>query len=875
MNPISHWTHSLPAFTRAGVATILFASSGFASSNEPIYQTDDGLVVIEFESLTSGGHWATESSIDGYTGDSYLRWDGPNYFNEPGHDTFGVNIEIYEAGTYNLRIRNRHDHPDSTEANDVFTRMDGGDWQKTFSAQNNVWTWGTRFEIDGGHPQAEYNLSAGVHRLEFSGRSLDFIMDRFHLFTPGHPDGENENAPESDTVRRNQRPLPRISVTPSMIAEDDNHSTVITLDSTGSIDLDEGQQISFRWQARGARFVEGTRATDPIAKITVPGGHAFPIRLEVRDNADIVRRNTAHTVINIQDSEGRLDGPLVKWHTLKLTFRGAMMEESDDAPNPFLDRRLNVTFQGPQGQRYVVPGFFNGNGQGHGRGRIWQTNFAPDAPGIWSYVASFRKGNNIAIDLDPAAGEPSSTFDGATGSFLVQARDDQAPGFLSKGRLEYVGEHYMKHADGDYYLKGGTDSPENLLGFQGFDDIEDAGGLGILHEYANHVSDWEVGDPTFESNNTGVTGKGLIGALNYLGSQHVNSVYFLPMNLGGDGQDTHPFLGIENNEFNKTHYDISRMQQWGMVFEHAQRKGILLHFVLAETETANENWLDNGNLGKERKLFFRELIARFGSCLALKWNLCEENDYSISELEEFATYIDAVDPYSHPIAVHTHPNNFQDYFGLVGNPLFTSTSIQFDPDQADDHVELWREQSEANGRKWIIDMDENNPWNTGLMSHNTDDLRKRMMYDVYFSGGQVEWYFGYHNLPLGGDMRAEDFRTRQEMWEDMWHARNFMQSHLPFWEMEPRDSLLSGEDTAFGGGEVFTKLGEVYAIYLPDASNGGTLNLSHANGPLRARWFNPRTGEFLPNSEIFDGGTTVSFDPPPVQPDEDWVLLVK
>ena len=874
MNRVTQSTRGLAATAAAGLAVFCFAGAGFGWSTEATYQEEGGLVVIELESLTSGGQWADESSISGFTGGSYLRWDGPNYFNEPGHETFGADIEIHQAGTYNFRIRNRHDNPDSTEANDVFTRIDGGAWMKTFSPENNVWTWGTRFEIDGTHPQSTFELGVGVHRLEFSGRSLDFIMDRFHLYLPGHPDGENSNAPESSTHQPNRRPLPRILVTPNQIAADDNYSTVITLDGSNSADLDQGQHLSFRWHVRGARFVQGTSATDPIAKITLPGGSAWPVRLEVVDDGEPARRNTVHTVVNVADSVGTFDGPLVKWHTLNLTFRGSEMSESDDAPNPFLDRRLNVTFESPEGQSFLVPGFFNGNGHGNGRGRIWQVNFSPNTPGVWHYSASFRAGDSVAVSLASEAGSPLE-FDGASGAFVVQSRDEHAEGFLSQGLLQYVGEHYLKHADGGYFVKGGTDSPENLFGFKGFDDVTDAGGVGILHEYASHVADWEVGDPTFQSNSSGVSGKGLIGALNYLGSQHVNSVYFLPMNLGGDGQDTHPFLGTQNNAFNKRHYDISRLAQWATVFEHAQRKGILLHFVLAETETANETWLDGGNLGVERKLFYRELNARFGSCLALKWNLCEENDYSIAKLEEFASYIDAVDAYDHPIAVHTHPNNFQDYFGLVGNPLFSATSIQFDPNLAEGEVEQWRELSQSSGRKWIIDMDENNPWNTGLMDHNTDDLRKRVLYDVYFSGGQVEWYFGYHELPLGGDLRCEDFRTRQEMWEDMWHARNFMQTQLPFWEMEPKDGLLSGENTDFGGGEVFAKLGEVYAIYLPNASSGGTLNLAHAEHALRARWFNPRTGEFLPGAQLFPGGGTVSFDPPPEQPSEDWVLLVK
>ena len=72
------------------------------------------------------------------------------------------------------------------------------------------------------------------------------------------------------------------------------------------------------------------------------------------------------------------------------------------------------------------------------------------------------------------------------------------------------------------------------------------------------------------------------------------------------------------------HFDLAKLHQWGIVFEHAQRNGILLHFVLNEAEEGNKRELDNGQLGVERKLFYRELIARFGHLPALKpiWQNC-------------------------------------------------------------------------------------------------------------------------------------------------------------------------------------------------------------------------------------------------------------
>lgn len=561
----------------------------------------------------------------------------------------------------------------------------------------------------------------------------------------------------------------------------------------------------------------------------------------------------------------------VQWQPVTVSFAGPSASEMDDEPNPFLDYRLQVTFTGPSGQTYDVPGFFDGDGDGGANGDVWRVRFSPDEAGSWSYTASFRTGDDIAVNLESDG--TATSFDGATGSFSVAPRDADAPGFLKWGRLEYVDEHYLKFRDGPYFIKGGTDSPENFLGYAGFDGTVDQGGIvkNFLHEYATHVDDWNSGDPDWGNG----AGKGIVGALNYLSEQQVNSIYFLPMNLGGDGQETYPFVGATKNAFDKTHYDISKLSQWNTVFDHAQRRGIKLHFVLAETEAPNEQWLDDGSLGVERKLFFRELIARFGYVLAIKWNLSEENDYAVAQLREFADYIQALDPYDHPIAVHTHPNNFQDYNQIKGEDRFAATSIQYNPDKANDHVEQWRTESAEAGQPWVIDMDENSPAGTGLTDDNADDLRKRVLYDVYFSGGNIEWYAGYHDLPLGGDMRLEDFRTREAMWQYMWYARRFMQENLPFWTMEPADDLLDDEASDFGGGQVFAQPGEVYALYLPKANPSGSLDLSDATGEFELRWFNPRTGDFEGATTPVDGGGVIDLGEPPSNPGEDWVVLVR
>ena len=65
-------------------------------------------LAIEIESAEPTGSWAEETSVPGYTGESYFRWAGPNHFTQPGNGTFGFDFEIHTGGTYWFRIRNHH-----------------------------------------------------------------------------------------------------------------------------------------------------------------------------------------------------------------------------------------------------------------------------------------------------------------------------------------------------------------------------------------------------------------------------------------------------------------------------------------------------------------------------------------------------------------------------------------------------------------------------------------------------------------------------------------------------------------------------------------------------------------------------------------------
>jgi hypothetical protein len=566
-----------------------------------------------------------------------------------------------------------------------------------------------------------------------------------------------------------------------------------------------------------------------------------------------------------------ITGERKKWYPITIDFKGPDTSEKAVNPNPFLDYRLQVQFTSPIGDRYDVPGFSAGDGKGQGSGNIWRVRFTPGEVGGWTFKASFRKGSQVAVSLETKAGE-STAFDGCSGTFRVEERDENASGFLKWGRLEYIGEHYLKFHDGPYWLKGGNDTPEDFLAYKGFDNTS-----GVKHEYREHVRDWNPGDPDWDNGAV----KGIIGFLNYMAEAHVNSIYFMPNNIGGDGKNVWPYVDrIDpkgNPDNDNLHFDISKLYQWEIVFEHAQRKGIFLHFVLNEAEELNKRELDDSKLGVERKLFYRELIARFGHHLALQWNLCEEYNLRFKippELaKEYAGYIQAVDPYNHPISIHHAGKAIRAWEPFLGDKRFTVTSFQTRDINV---VEKWRKLSKKAGVPHVIGMDEFFP--DKATPENADRHRMQYIWPIYLSGGQMEFI-------LDELLKTEDFRKYEKHWRYMWYARKFIEENLPFWQMEPADELVVNEgvvkidvddnETLEANAEVFAKPGFVYAVYLPTGNPSGKINLDRINGVYSLRWYNPRTGEFEGDVAFIRSGKQSKIGLPPRQQSQDWVVLIK
>ncbi|WP_111706829.1 DUF5060 domain-containing protein [Lutibacter citreus] len=575
--------------------------------------------------------------------------------------------------------------------------------------------------------------------------------------------------------------------------------------------------------------------------------------------------------IYAQKSKVEVQGELKKWHKVTLVLTGDELSEND-AENPFLNYRLNVTFKNKE-KEYTIPGFYAADGNAAEtsatKGSIWKVRFTPDAVGEWTYKVSFRKGKIIAVSDNLEAGNPVD-FDGEKGTFTITESDKTGTDFRAKGRLNVTNKGYLQFADSkEYFLKGGADSPENFLGYYDFDQTPPS------HKYEAHAKDWKNGDPTWKNGK----GKNMIGALNYLASKGMNSVYFLTMNVQGDGKDVWPWTD-ENERYR---FDCSKLDQWEIVFDYMDKMGLMLHIVTQETE--NELLLDIGETKTQRKLYYRELIARFSHHLGVTWNLGEENGplswtpkgQTNKDREDMARYLKSNDPYKNLVVLHTHANlKDQDLYlnPLLGFDPLDGPSLQtHHPADVHDDIVKWIDKSRKAGKKWVVCQDEIGPADTGAKPDADDpehnEIRHEVLWGNLMAGGAgVEWYFGYkyaHN-----DLNCEDWRSRDLLWDQTKIALDFFQKYVPFTNMKSADGL-----TDIKNDYVLAENGVNYVIYLPKVVET-TIDLTGSANKYSIKWYNPRTGGILQKGSVktIKGGSKVSIGFPPTK-EKDWVALIK
>lgn len=478
-----------------------------------------------------------------------------------------------------------------------------------------------------------------------------------------------------------------------------------------------------------------------------------------------------------------------RWTKVELEFLGPASLGMGE-PNPF-QILMQVEFTGPSSQVYTIPAFYDGDGAGGLDGNVWKARFSPDEAGTWTYLTS----------------SDESSLDALSGSFQVSGNagcqstlSNGLPNFTCTGRLEYVGEQHLQFHNGDSWLKGGANEPEDFL---------------------------------VPGVNAGFSSKQ--AAVDFLANKGINSIYLMLDNIDGDRKNIWPWVGDTQAEakINHERFDVARLAEWEDIFEMIQQRGLVLHIVFED---------DSAWTGFNRQMYYREMVARFSHFNGLFWNLAEEYNevYSANQMKGYAQILSDLDAYDHPLTVHQQ-GGLTNWEPFLGDSNFDLTSLQTSSEPQNDAAADWFKKVEDSGRTIPVAFDES----TRLLNAAERDKFRHIAWSIYTGGANYE---AYTRLGSAG------YPEYEQIFADIGRARIFL-SRLDFQKMSPSNDLLTS-----GGGYVLAELGETYLVYL-HAGGSITLDLGADENKYDPIWFNPRDGAIIEIGQVFGGGE-VEFNAP-------------
>ena len=215
--PVGPVTAPVYLTNQGGPVTGGSGGGGTGGGGEPqpegYWLEENGALKVQFEDIMDGANppsgWTYQAAGQGNAGaqGAHYYWGAESSStglnSNPTAGVFETSFLIEEAGIYNLRVRSARDTNSPSDArNDIWVRIDddtsalvpsGTDpldkedgFVKLFGASTS-WGYSSRFDdtTDDNNPLAKVQLDAGLHTIEFAGRSQGYHIDFFELSKGG------------------------------------------------------------------------------------------------------------------------------------------------------------------------------------------------------------------------------------------------------------------------------------------------------------------------------------------------------------------------------------------------------------------------------------------------------------------------------------------------------------------------------------------------------------------------------------------------------------------------------------------------------------------------------------------------------------------
>lgn len=295
-------------------------------------------------------------------------------------------------------------------------------------------------------------------------------------------------------------------------------------------------------------------------------------------------------------------------------------------------------------------------------------------------------------------------------------------------------------------------------------------------------------------------------------------------------------------------YDLRSWRKLDEVLRYLQEHGVYVYLFDGYFPNLPPRFPDDPEL--ERR-YLRYVVARVGVYSNLIHNLTFEfwEFMSLDRVRRIGSYLESIDPFGLLTTVH----DTQDADQLLEEPWLDLANLQYDAGRAGGADLAYRFVAEHYRGKPVAAAEM--VWE-GPQKLTADQVR-RGAWGITLAGG----FFLYGEFDLDGEGIGPHGMGKAH--DDLSILYDFMAS-VPFSTMTPSQELVSA------GALCLADPGQEYIVYL---ENGGPVevDLTGADGTLRAEWLDPRSGVRTAITAEIAGGGVRRFEKPA---GADWVLHI-
>jgi hypothetical protein len=297
---------------------------------------------------------------------------------------------------------------------------------------------------------------------------------------------------------------------------------------------------------------------------------------------------------------------------------------------------------------------------------------------------------------------------------------------------------------------------------------------------------------------------------------------------------------VKNPGFDFTRFNFSYWRKFERMLKHARDRDVIISVILGWNDTS----VHPAAGCEDERRYIRYAVARLGAYSNVTWDLGDDLDGFRDDVwtHDTGTLLQELDAYHHMATSHPMDNRHQDrvssWFGMTSFQEWERPLHGWMLEQRRQQLRTGRIIPQINEEYGYED--HYPAWAPYKAPAASADANRRTAWEIAMAGCyQTTGETAKRGTGMGPDTGGGWVNGRGDNTMNMLKGYAYMVdffSRIKWWKTDPCDDLVNN------GSFCLAEPGRLYVIYLP---NGGNVTARLEPGCYEAKWFNPRSGDYL------------------------------